>query len=137
MGLNPPHTNPVTSSAPPRDKPNNTFFTMTGLPAVVKQHDKNSVVIAGKRLGEMLEKLYNAGIRNVELTLEIDGRHIVVAGSVYRKINKHTGRSYYYIYPLGADQILLRERYLAFRGAAEPYSRTPLPVIVYSVVPKF
>jgi len=135
MGLNPPTTNPVTDPLT-FNNPKNIFSPTTGLPAVIKQHDRNSIAISGKRLGEMLEKLHNVGIKKVELVIEIGGRQIAVAGSIYKKINKHTRQNYYYIYPLGADQVLLRERYLAFRGAAEPYSKTPLPVIVYSVIPK-
>lgn len=135
MGTNPPTVNSVTNPSVLNNS-RNIFSPTAGLPAVIKQHDRNSVVIAGRRLGEMLEKFHGAGVKRVELIIEINGRQIAVAGSIYKKTNKRTKQSYYYVYPLGADQVLLREKYLMFRGAAESHSKTPLPVIVYSVMPK-
>jgi len=135
MGLNPPVTNSVTDPAM-FNNPRNIFFHRTGLSAVIKQHDRGSVVVSGKRLGEILEKFHTMGIKTVELVVELEGRQIVITGSIYRKTNKRAGQSYYYVYPLGADQVLLREKYLAFRGTAEPKSKTPLPIIVYFVTPK-
>jgi hypothetical protein len=135
MGLNPPTTNPVTDPTT-FNNPKNIFFPTSGLPAVIKQHARNSVVISGKKLGEMLEKFHTRGINRVDLVVEIEGRQIVVTGSIYKKTNKHTKQSYYYIYPLGVDQVFLRKKYLTFRGAAESHSKTPLPIIVYSIIPK-
>jgi hypothetical protein len=112
------------------------FFPTTGLSAVVKSHDKGAVVIAGRRLNEILERLYSIGITKVDLVVELDGWQVVVTGSIYKKTDKRTGRIYYFIYPLGTDQVLLRSKYQAFRGGAEKYSKTPLPILIYSIVPK-
>ena len=136
MGLNQPHVGSVTNPTPPQNKPNNIFFPTTGLSAVVKSHDKGAVVITGKRLNEILEKLHTIGITRIDLVVELDGRQIVISGSIYRKTDKRTGRSYYSIYPVGTDQVLLRSRYQAFRGNAEKYSKTPLPILIYAIVPK-
>jgi len=135
MGLNPPSTNPVTDPLK-YNNPKQIFIHTPGLPALIKRHDRGSVVISGKRLEEMLEKIYAMGINKVELVIEVEGRQIVIVGSIHKKTNKHAKQSRYHIYPLGSDQVLLREKYLAFRGAAEPHSRTPLPIIVYSLMPK-
>jgi hypothetical protein len=136
MGVNPPHTSPVTNPPPPQNKPNNIFFPTTGLSAILKLHDKGAVVITSKRLNEILERLYSIGITKVDLVVELDGRQVIICGSIYRRTDRRANRTYYYIYPLGSDQLLLRSRYLAFRGNAERYSKTPLPVLIYSIVPK-
>jgi hypothetical protein len=135
MGTNPLQTDPITNQLSIQNKPN-MFFVATGLSAVVKLHDKGAVVITGKRLGEILERLHSIGINKVDLVVELDGRQVVISGSVYKRTDRRTGRKYYYIYPLGTDQVLLRARYQAFRGNAEKYAKTPLPILIYSIVPK-
>ena len=136
MAQNQPRAGSLTSQTQPQNKVVNISYPTAGLSAVVKSHDRRSVVIAGEKLNEILERLYNIGINKVELVIEVDGRQVVVTGSVYKKTDNRTGRSYYCIYPLGADQALLRSKYLAFRGNAEKYSKTPLPILVYSIMPK-
>jgi hypothetical protein len=106
------------------------------LPAVVISHSKDAVLISGERLGEVFEVYYGGGVRQVDAVIGLDGQQLVVTCTIHRKVDGRTGRVYYWLYPLGAGQQLLRERYKAFRGAAEKYAKTPMPIIIYSIMPK-
>ena len=132
MGWNQPITHPMTE--PNTQK--NIFFPTPGLSAAVKVHDKRAVGIFGNRLSEVLEKLYNIGVRKVDLVVDVGGRQIVITASIYKKVDRRSGRTYYWGYPIGSDQIFLREKYKAFRGEAERYAKTPMPIVVYMIMPK-
>ncbi len=112
------------------------FVVIGGLPAAVRNHARNAVSIFGERLSEVLEAYYNSGIRQVDVAVGLDGQQLVMTCTIHRKVDGRTGRVYHWLYPLGAGQYLLRERYRAFRGAAERYAKTPMPIIIYSIMPK-
>ncbi len=84
----------------------------------------------------MLEVYYSGGVRQVDAVIGLDGQQLVITCTIHRKVDKRTNRVHYWLYPLGAGQYLLRERYRAFRGAAERYAKTPMPVVVHSLIPK-
>jgi hypothetical protein len=126
-----PFTNPSTT----RTKMD-LFVVTGGLPAAVRNHARNAVSIFGERLSEVLEAYYSAGVRQVDVAIGLDGQQLIVMCSIHRKVDKRTGRVYYWLYPLGTGQYLLRERYNAFRGAAERYAKTPMPIVIYSMLPR-
>jgi hypothetical protein len=128
------HSN--TTHTTPKNSTNLVAAAISGLPAVVVNHSRDAVVISGERLSEVLEVYYNAGVRQVDAVVGLDGQQFVVTCSIYRKADRRTNRVYYWLYPLGAGQHLLRERYKAFRGAAERYAKTPTPIVIYSIMPK-
>ena len=91
------------------------------------------VAIGGRELSKRLEELYLSGVREVELILDVPGRRLGISGRIIYKRNKD--RTYYYIYPKHPAQSLLRELYLKRRGNAEPYAKTPVPVVVVAIIP--
>ena len=126
----------VTTSQTPKTNTNLIVAAISGLPAVVVNHSRDAVLISGERLGEVLEVYYNGGVRQVDAVIGLDGQQLVVTCTIHRKADRRTNRVYYWLYPLGAGQHLLRERYKAFRGAAERYAKTPMPIVIYSIMPK-
>ncbi len=129
-------TPPITGLPTPKIPPNLSITAVNGLPAAVINHSKNAVMIFGESLSEVLETYYSLGVRQVDAVIGLDGQYLTITCTIHKKVDGRTGRVYYYIYPLGAGQYLLRERYRAFRGAAERYAKTPMPVIIYSITPK-
>jgi DNA-binding beta-propeller fold protein YncE len=126
----------VTTSPTPKTNTNLIVTAVSGLPAAVRSHDKNAVSIFGERLSEVLEAYYSAGVRWVDVAVGLDGQQLVVTCTIHKKVDRRTNRVYYWLYPLGTGQYLLRERYKAFRGAAERYAKTPMPIVIYSIMPK-
>jgi hypothetical protein len=123
--------------SPPTTKTKTDLFVVIGgLPAAVRNHARNAVSIFGEKLNEVLEAYYSAGVRQVDAVAVLDGQQLVVTCTIHKKVDRRTGRVYYWLYPLGAGQHLLRERYKAFRGAAERYAKTPMPIIIYSILPR-
>ena len=106
------------------------------MPAVVVSHSKDAVLISGERLSEVLEVYYSGGVRQVDAVIGLDGQYLTITCTIHRKVDRRTNRVYYWLYPLGTGQYLLRERYKAFRGTAERYAKTPMPIIIYSIMPK-
>jgi hypothetical protein len=127
---------PVTTSQTPKTNTNLIITAISGLPAVVVSHSKDAVLISGERLSEVLEVYYSGGVRQVDAVIGLDGQYLTITCTIHRKVDGRTGRVYYWLYPLGAGQHLLRERYKAFRGVAERYAKTPMPIIIYSITPK-
>jgi len=105
-----------------------------GLPAHVSLHGK-FVAISGSELSRHLESLYGSGVRSVRVVVDVPGHRLVVMGKIYRSYNKQRGRTYYFIYPLGAAQATLRELYFRHRGNAAPNVKTPMPIIVVAIMP--
>ncbi len=126
----------VTTSPTPKTNTNIIVTAISGLPAVVVSHSKDAVLISGERLSEMLEVYYSGGVRQVDAVIGLDGQQLVITCTVHRKVDGRTNRIYYWLYPIGAGQHLLRERYKAFRGAAERHAKTPMPIVIYSIMPK-
>jgi hypothetical protein len=106
-----------------------------GIPASVALYGR-FVVISGRELSSKLETLYLSGVREVEAVVDAPGRRVMVTGKIYKRYKKDTGRTYYFIYPRHAAQVLLRELYFMHRGDAAPNTRTPLPVIVVMIMPR-
>jgi hypothetical protein len=127
---------PVITSPTPKTNTNLIVTAISGLPAVVVSHSKDAVLISGERLGEVLEVYYSGGVRQVDVVIGLDGQQLVVTCSIHKKVDRRTGRVYCWLYPLGAGQHLLRERYKAFRGAAERYAKTPMPIVILTILPK-
>ena len=106
-----------------------------GIPASVALYGK-FVAISGRELSNKLETLYLSGVREVEAVVDVPGRRVMVIGKIYKRYKKDTGRTYYFIYPRHAAQVLLRELYFMYRGDAAPNTRNPLPVIVVVIMPR-
>jgi hypothetical protein len=107
-----------------------------GIPAVVTTHDRNSVAITGKSLSEILQTYYDAGVEHVEVVIDIAGQKVAAVGKIYRKVNKQTGRTTYWLYPLYPAQSLLRDLLRRYRADAPRKAKRPLPVTILAVVPK-
>ncbi len=109
-------------------------FNMWGLPASVSLHGK-FVAIGGGELSKCLKSLYESGVRNVKAIVDVPGHRLTVTGKIYKNYNKQRGYAYYFIYPYGAAQILLRELYFKHRGNVSPNAKTPMPIIVVTITP--
>jgi len=107
-----------------------------GFPALVVRHTKHSVRISCEGLSETLETYYNNGVYQVDAVVELNRKRFVITCSIYKKVDKRTGHVYYWLYPLGAGQLLLKKWYRIFRGASGRYAKTPMPTVIYSVTPK-
>ena len=127
---------PVTTSPTSKIPQNLSIATINGLPAAVVSHSKNAVSIFGESLNEVLETYYSLGVRQVDAVIGLEGQYLTITCTIHRKVDGRTGRVYHWLYPLGAGQYLLRERYKAFRGATERYAKTPMPIVIYSIMPK-
>jgi len=127
---------PITGLPTPKIPQNLSIATINGLPATVVSHSKNAVSIFGESLNEVLETYYSLGVRQVDAVVWLDGQYLTITCTIHRKVDKRTNRVYHWLYPIGAGQYLLRERYKAFRGAAERYAKTPMPIVIYSIMPK-
>jgi hypothetical protein len=105
-----------------------------GFPASVAWYG-NFVVITGRELSRRLESLYRSGVREVEVVVDVPGRRLVATGRIYRRYMKQRNRTYYFIYPRHAAQVLLRELYFMYRGDAAPNAKTPMPAVVVAIIP--
>ena len=106
------------------------------LPAVVINYSRDSVLISCDGLNETLEAYYNSGVQQVDVVAELNRKQLVMTCTIYRKVDKRTGRVYYWLYPLGAGQLILKKRYMIYRGVAEKYAKKPMPILIYSVTPR-
>jgi len=134
MGVGPlhPNLNPVTNHTMLKSVANITVTT-AAIPGYVIKHDRNSVVISGEKLGEVLEQLYSAGFRRVEVLIEVAGRQILTDGTIYCRHDKRRGRTYYWLYPLQPGQAVLRALFDEHRRGAAPRAKKPLPLIIHQI----
>jgi hypothetical protein len=106
------------------------------IPAHVIMHDRDAVGISGWGLAEVLKPLYEAGIRHVVVVVDAAGQRLVAEATIYRRMDKRSGRIMYWLYPLSSAQRLLRDLMRRYRGDAPRNAKRPLPVAVVAVVPK-
>jgi len=127
---------PVTNSPISKNNTNLTVPAVSGLPAVVVNYSRDAVMIFCEGLSEVLEMYYSLGVHHVNVAVGLGGQQLTIECTIHRKVDRRINRVYYYLYPLGSSQHLLRERYKEFRGAAKRYAKTPMPIVVYSIMPK-
>jgi hypothetical protein len=134
MGIHPVHTNPnpVTNPTTLRHTVNLTVAA-TAVPGYVIRHDKNSVVISGEKLGEVLRQLYDSGFRRVEVLIEVAGRRVVTDATIYSKYDKRRNRTYWWLYVLQPGQAVLRTLFDEYRRGAAPRAKRPLPVLIHQI----
>ncbi len=96
----------------------NIYITAVAIPGHVIMHDKNSVVISGQKLAEVLSQLYEAGFRYVEAVVEVAGQRMAVDATIYSKYDKRRNRVYHWLYPLQPAQSVLRDLFYKHRGGA-------------------
>jgi len=111
----------------------NIYITAVAIPGHVIMHDKNSVVISGQKLAEVLSPLYEAGFRYVEAVVEVAGQRIAVDAAIYSKYDKRRNRAYHWLYPLQPGQSVLRDMFLKYRGGAARHAKRPMPVIIHQI----
>ena len=111
----------------------NIYITAVAIPGHVIMHDKNSVVISGQKLAEVLSPLYEAGFRYVEAVVEVAGQRIAVDAAIYSKYDKRRNRAYYWLYPLQPGQSVLRDMFLKYRSGAARHAKRPMPVIIHQI----
>jgi hypothetical protein len=111
----------------------NITVTTVAIPAYVIRHDKNSVVVGGEKLGEVLRQLYDSGFRHVEVLIEVAGRQVAVDATIYHKYDRRRGRTYWWLYPLQPGQAVLRALFDEYRRGAMPRAKRPLPVIIHQI----
>jgi hypothetical protein len=111
----------------------NITITTVTIPGYVIRHDKNSVVISGGKLGEVLQQLYDSGFRRVEVLIEVAGRHVVADATIYTKYDKRRNRAYWYLYILQPAQAVLRMLLDEYRRGAAARAKRPLPVLIHQI----
>jgi len=87
-------------------------------------------------LTPLLAALSEAGIRHVSVIIEVASHRLVVDATINRRVDRRNGHVYFWLYPLGPGQTLLRDVYLKHRAGASRGAKNPLPVVIYSVSPK-
>jgi len=113
------------------------LFGAVGIPANISIHDSSYVAISGgKSLSDVLMPYYAAGVRRVEIIIEIEGQRLAAEAKIYRRTDKQSGRVYLWIYPLQPAQRLLREMLRRYRGDAAPKAKRPLPIAILAIMPK-
>jgi hypothetical protein len=134
MGAQPvhPNPNPVTNPTVLKNMVNITVAT-AAIPGYVIRHDKNSVVISGEKLGEVLRQLYGSGFRRVEVLIEVAGRQVVTDATIYSKYDKRRNRTYWWLYVLQPGQAVLRALFDEHRRGAAPRAKRPLPVLIHQI----
>ncbi len=135
MGAQPVHTNPspVTNPTTLKSAVNITVTTPAVIPGYVIRHDKNSVVIGGEKLGDVLRQLQESGFRRVEVLVEVAGQRIAVDAVIYSKRDSRRNRTYFMLYPLQPGQAVLRMLSDEHRRGAAPRAKRPLPVIIHQI----
>ncbi|MFZ8838215.1 MAG: hypothetical protein ACO2PM_04650 [Pyrobaculum sp.] len=133
-----PTPTPVTSSQYAQNNTANILYyaSAAAIPAHIIMHDKNAVGISGWGLAEVLKPLYEAGIRHVVVVVDAAGQRLVAEATIYRRVDKQSGRVMYWLYPLSSAQRLLRDLLHKYRGDAPRNAKRPLPAAVVAVVPK-
>jgi hypothetical protein len=132
---------PTSQVTSPRYEQSNTvnilyYTSAAAIPAHVILHEKNAVGISGWGLAEVLKPLYETGIRHVVVVVDAAGQRLVAEATIYRRVDKRSGRIMYWVYPLSSAQRLLRDLLHKYRGDAPRNAKRPLPVAVVAVVPK-
>jgi len=122
----------------PIHAPNTVSALISGaaVPGHVVVHGKKTVGIVSNGLADLLKAFYEAGVRRVQAVIDVAGQRLAVDAVVYRKINKRSGHTSYWLYPLGTSQTLLRDLYRRNRGDAPRNAKHPLPVVILTIVPK-
>jgi hypothetical protein len=120
----------------PHQKTTNLSVVSSIIPATVRAQDRAAVAISGEDLSRVLALLYNAGVRQVEVDILVDGLKITFTGTIYKRNNRRTGRTHYIIYPLGSGQKFLREKYRTFKGEIPRNLKRPMPILVMNIRPK-
>ncbi len=111
----------------------NITVVAAAIPGYVIKHDKNSVVISGEKLGEVLRQLYESGFSRVEVLIEVAGRQVVADASIYSKYDKRRNRAYWWLYVLQPGQAVLRALLEEHRRGAAPRAKKPLPVLIHRI----
>jgi hypothetical protein len=134
MGVQPvhPNPNPVINPIVHKNIVNITLVS-AAIPGYAIRHDRNSVVISGEKLAEVLRQLYEAGLRYVEAVIEVAGQRIAIDGTIYSKYDKRRNRTYYWLYVLQPGQAVLRTLFDEYRRGAAPREKRPLPVLVHQI----
>jgi len=112
------------------------LITLAAVPGHVVAHGKHAVGIKADGLADLLKAFHEAGVRRVQAVIDVAGQRLVIDATVYRKIDKRSGRALYWLYPLGTAQSLLRDLLRKHRGDAPRNTKRPLPVIIAAVLPK-
>jgi hypothetical protein len=136
-----PTAEPVTN---PRLERNLTNLTPTskllgavGIPANISVHDSSYVAISGGRsLSDVLMPYYAAGVRRVEIVIDVEGQRLAAEAKIYRRTDKQSGRVYLWLYPLQPAQRLLRDLLRRYRGDAAPNAKRHLPIAILAIIPK-
>ncbi len=112
------------------------MLSAVGVPAHISIHDRSYVAISGGRsLSDVLMPYYAAGVRYVEVVIDVEGQRLAAEAKIYRRTDKQSGRIYLWLYPLQPAQRLLREMLRRYRGDAPRHAKRPLPVTVLAVMP--
>jgi site-specific recombinase XerD len=111
----------------------NIIVATAAIPGYAIRHDRNSVVISGEKLGEVLEQLYSSGFRRVEVLIEVAGRQILTDATIYNKRDGRRNRTYFMLYPLKPGQAVLRMLLNEHRRGAAPRAKRPLPVLIHRI----
>jgi hypothetical protein len=123
-----PNTPTIASPMPP--------LASVATPGRLVAQDRRTVGITSDMLTPLLAALSEAGIRHVSVVVEVAGQRLVVDATINRRVDRRNGRAYFWLYPLGTGQTLLRDVYLKHRAGAPRGAKNPLPVVIYSVFPK-
>jgi hypothetical protein len=108
-----------------------------GIPANLSVHDNAYVGISGgSNLSEILMPYYAAGIRRVDIVIDVAGQKLTAEAKIYQRTDKRGGRMYLWLYPLQPAQGLLREIVRRHRADAPRKAKRPLPITILAVVPK-
>jgi hypothetical protein len=133
-----PVTNPHTEKIMENITVTHTFAStvVAGVPAFVTVHDNNSVAISGRPLSDLLRAFYETGVRHVVVVIDAAGQRLAAEAKVYRRTDKRSGHTYFWLYPLQPAQSLLRDMLRRYRGDAPRNAKRPLPVAILAVLPK-
>ncbi len=132
-----PVTNPHTGKIMENITATATFATVvSGVPAFVTVHDSQYVAISGRPLSDLLKAFYDAGVRHVVAVIDVAGQRLAAEAKVYRRTDRRSGRTYFWLYPLQPAQSLLRDMLRRYRGDAPRNAKRPLPVAILAVLPK-
>jgi hypothetical protein len=136
-----PNTEPVTD--PYREKniinltSTSKLLGVVGIPAHVSVHDNAYVAISGGRsLSDILMPYYAAGIRRVEIVIDVAGQRLAAEAKIYKRTDRQGGRVYLWLYPLQPAQGLLRDLLRRHRAGAAPNAKRPLPIAILAMIPK-
>lgn len=126
---------PGTTSLPPQNLVN-IFLTAAAVPAHIIMHAKDVVGISSSALAETLKQLYESNIRRVLVVAEVAGQRLATEAVIYRRFDRRSGRTYFWLYPLQPAQSLLRDVLHRYRGGAPYNAKRPLPITILAVAPK-